>query len=97
MSEELFSQRTTTCGSLTKANDGARVILNGWVHRNRNHGSVHFINLRDRYGITQVVVDDDADEELEAAANSLKLEFCIAVTGVVRKRPAEMEIGRAHV
>ncbi len=90
MSEELFSQRTTTCGALTKADDGSRVVLNGWVHRNRNHGSVHFINLRDRYGITQVVVDDDAPQELEAVATSLRLEFCIAVTGVVRCRPDSM-------
>jgi len=90
MSEELFSQRTTTCGALTKADDGAHVVLNGWVHRNRNHGSVHFINLRDRYGITQVVVDDDASEALEAVANALRLEFCIAVTGVVRLRPESM-------
>ncbi|HZJ87911.1 MAG TPA: aspartate--tRNA ligase [Sphaerochaeta sp.] len=102
MSEELFSQRTTTCGALTKADDGARVVLNGWVHRNRNHGSVHFINLRDRYGITQVVVDDDAPAELAALADSLRLEYCIAVTGVVRRRPdsminAEMSTGEIEV
>jgi aspartyl-tRNA synthetase len=90
MSEEVFSQRTTTCGALTKADNGKTVVLNGWVHRDRNHGALHFINLRDRYGITQVVVDDDASEELQAVANELHLEYCISVTGVVRVRPDSM-------
>jgi aspartyl-tRNA synthetase len=90
MSEKPFSQRTVTCGALTKADDTKQVVLNGWIHRNRNHGSVHFINLRDRYGITQVVVDDDANEELQGIADSLKLEYCIAVTGTVRLRPESM-------
>ena len=88
--EEAFMQRTATCGSLRAADEGKTVVLNGWVHRNRNHGALHFINLRDRYGITQVVVDDDASEELQESANELKLEYCIAVRGVVRRRPDEM-------
>ncbi len=88
--EEAFMQRTATCGSLRAADEGKTVVLNGWVHRNRNHGALHFINLRDRYGITQVVVDDDASEELQAKANELKLEYCIAVRGIVRRRPDEM-------
>ncbi len=90
MSEEAFSQRTTTCGGLTKADAGKTVILNGWVHRDRNHGALHFINLRDRYGITQVVVDDDASKELQETASKLRMEFCIAVTGLVRLRPDNM-------
>ena len=88
--EEAFMQRTATCGSLRAADEGKTVVLNGWVHRNRNHGALHFINLRDRYGITQVVVDDDADDSLQKAANDLKLEYCIAVRGIVRRRPDEM-------
>ena len=88
--EEAFMQRTATCGSLRAADEGKTVVLKGWVHRNRNHGALHFINLRDRYGITQVVVDDDADESLHRAANDLKLEYCIAVKGIVRRRPDEM-------
>ena len=83
-------QRTVTCGSLKAADEGKTVVLNGWVHRNRDHGALHFINLRDRYGITQVVVDDDADQDLEKTASSLKLEYCIAVKGIVRRRPDEM-------
>lgn len=90
MSEEAFMQRNATCGSLRASDEGKTVILNGWVHRDRNHGALHFINLRDRYGLTQVVVDDDADEALVKVAAELKLEYCIAVQGVVRKRPAEM-------
>ncbi|NCD05598.1 MAG: aspartate--tRNA ligase [Spirochaetia bacterium] len=90
MSEEAFSQRTTTCGGLTKADAGKTVVLNGWVHRDRNHGALHFINLRDRYGITQVVVDDDASKELQETASKLRMEFCIAVTGLVRLRPDNM-------
>lgn len=90
MAEEAFSQRTTTCGGLTKADAGNKVVLNGWVHRDRNHGALHFINLRDRYGITQVVVDDDASKELQETAAKLRMEFCIAVTGIVRTRPDSM-------
>ncbi|MBK5201426.1 MAG: aspartate--tRNA ligase [Spirochaetaceae bacterium] len=90
MAEEAFSQRTITCGGLTKADAGKKVVLNGWVHRDRNHGALHFINLRDRYGITQVVVDDDASKELQETAAKLRMEFCIAVVGVVRLRPDSM-------
>ncbi len=86
---EHFSKRTATCGGLTKADDGKTVVLNGWVHRHRT-GIIHFINLRDRYGITQVIVDDDSSKEPQQAALSLNLEDCIAVTGVVRARPASM-------
>ena len=60
--EEAFMQRTVTCGELRAKDEGKSVILNGWVARNRDHGALHFINLRDRYGVTQVVVDDDASE-----------------------------------
>ena len=85
-----FDQRTVTCGQLRGADAGKTVVLNGWVHRDRNHGALHFINLRDRYGITQVVVDDDASPELQKAASELRMEYCIAVTGVVRRRPENM-------
>ena len=90
MSEQAFLQRTTTCGALRAQDEGKTVVLNGWVHRDRNHGALHFINLRDRYGITQVVVDDDASKELQETASQIKLEYCIAVRGTVRRRPGEM-------
>ena len=83
-------KRTVTCGDLRKADDKKTVILNGWIHRIREHGGISFINLRDRYGITQVVVDSDSPAELADFARNLRMEFCIAVEGVVRARPDTM-------
>ena len=83
-------QRTVTCGGLNKDFAGKTVVLNGWIHRKRDHGGITFLYLRDRYGLTQVVVDDDASEELKNLAVSLKQEFCIAVEGLVRPRPDSM-------
>lgn len=85
-----YNQRTVTCGQLKGTDAGKTVVLNGWVHRNRNHGALHFINLRDRYGITQIVVDDDASDELQQVATKLKMEYVISVKGIVRKRPDDM-------
>jgi aspartyl-tRNA synthetase len=53
-------KRTADCGSLRKSDAGKTVVLNGWVHRKRDHGGISFINLRDRYGITQVVAGEDS-------------------------------------
>ncbi|MDR1128790.1 MAG: aspartate--tRNA ligase, partial [Treponema sp.] len=83
-------KRTMNCGTLRKADTGKVIILNGWVHRKRDHGGISFINIRDRYGITQVVVDSDASKELAALAAELRNEFCIAVEGTVRSRPDSM-------
>jgi len=85
-----YQKRTTTCGELRKAEAGQHVVLNGWVHRKRDHGPISFINLRDRYGITQVVVEADAPEALKAVAAELKFEYCVAVRGRVRARPDDM-------
>jgi aspartyl-tRNA synthetase len=83
-------KRTVDCGALRKADAGRTVILNGWVNRKRDHGGVSFINVRDRYGVTQAVVDQDASAELKAAVAELRNEFCIALEGLVRERPADM-------
>ena len=83
-------KRTRTCGDLRKKDAGCTVILNGWIHRIREHGGITFINLRDRYGITQVVVDADSSEQLQMLAKDLRMEFCIAVEGAVRARPDSM-------
>ncbi|MFP4230993.1 MAG: aspartate--tRNA ligase [Spirochaetaceae bacterium] len=83
-------RRTVTCGELGRTDAGRDVILNGWVHRSRDHGGVHFINLRDRFGVTQVVVDEGAPQELSRTASELKNEYCIAVHGEVRARPEDM-------
>jgi aspartyl-tRNA synthetase len=85
-----YQKRTTTCGALRGSDAGQPVVLNGWVHRKRDHGPISFINIRDRYGITQVVVEADAPAELKAAAAELKFEYCIAVRGRVRARPEAM-------
>jgi aspartyl-tRNA synthetase len=83
-------KRTATCGELRAADAGRRVTLNGWVHRHRDHGGVRFIDVRDRYGVTQVVVDADAPQALRSRAQDLKFEYCIAVEGEVRPRPSAM-------
>ena len=83
-------RRTKTCGELGAADAGSAQILNGWVHRKRDHGGISFINLRDRYGITQVVVDENADAELAAVTAELRNEYCVAVSGTVRPRPDSM-------
>jgi len=88
-------KRTIDCGSLRKSDAGRSVVLNGWVNRKRDHGGIFFINMRDRYGITQVTVDttaclgNDGGEKAEICAE-LRNEFCIAVEGTVRARPDEM-------
>jgi aspartyl-tRNA synthetase len=81
-------KRTVTCGSLRGDDTGKTVVLNGWVHRKRDHGGISFINLRDRYGVTQVVVDESP--ELAKTAAELRNEFCVAVEGLVRRRPEDM-------
>ncbi|MDR0316157.1 MAG: aspartate--tRNA ligase [Treponema sp.] len=86
-------KRNIDCGSLRKSDTGRIVILNGWVNRKRDHGGIFFINLRDRYGITQVVVDTTVAggaAELAALCAELRNEFCIAVEGAVRPRPDDM-------
>ena len=80
------SKRTVTCGELRKGDVGKNVVLNGWVSRSRDLGGLVFIQLRDRYGITQVMVGDGASDEVKKIASSLKSEYCIAVSGVVAAR-----------
>jgi len=79
--------RTHTCGALTAADVGRDVVLLGWVHRVRDLGSLVFIDIRDRHGITQVVVRDN--EERVSAAQRLRAEYVIAVLGKVEARSAE--------
>jgi len=83
-------KRTADCGSLRKNDGGRTVILNGWVHRKRNHGGVFFINIRDRYGITQVTIDTEKNPDLAAICDELRNEYCIAVEGLVNRRPDDM-------
>jgi aspartyl-tRNA synthetase len=85
-------ERSHTCGDLGKNAVGETVRLMGWVARLRDLGGLHFIDLRDRYGRVQVVVDA-AHDALAAVTSALRMEDVIAVEGVVRARPAEMVRG----
>ena len=78
-------QRTHTCGDLTDTHAGQVATLNGWVLTSRTYNNQIFLDLKDRYGLTQVVFEAD-DPAVFAAAESLKREFCVSVTGEVRKR-----------
>ena len=78
--------RTHTCGELRLDNAGQRVTLAGWVQKSRKLGGMTFVDLRDRYGITQLVVDAEAPAELVEAATSLGREFVIQATGKVVER-----------
>lgn len=83
------SKRTVTCGDLRSSDVGKTVVLNGWVHRTRDLGGIFFISLRDRYGITQVLVGTDVSDAVKQTAASLKSEYCIAVEGKVAAREAK--------
>ena len=82
-------KRTHYCGELTREQDGQSVTLMGWVHGRRDHGGVLFIDVRDRFGVTQLVFDVEHDQAIHEQANELRNEFVIAATGTVRLRPEE--------
>src|SRR4029453_17274194 len=79
--------RTHTCGALTRQDVGAEVVLLGWVHRVRDLGSLVFLDVRDRHGITQIIARDD--EQVLADAKGVRPEFVVAVLGVVELRSPE--------
>ena len=81
--------RTATCGELRLADANRTVTLAGWVQKVRNLGAMVFIDLRDRYGITQITVDEHASAELKATAEGLGREYVIQVTGKVTERSAK--------
>ncbi len=83
-------QRTHTCNELGNDHLGEEVILMGWVLRRRDHGGVIFIDLRDRWGITQVVFNPELNEEVHRKAHRLRSEWVLAVRGRVERRPGDM-------
>ncbi len=79
-------RRNVTCGELTARDEGREVVLNGWVTGVRDHGGILFLDLRDRYGLTQLVADTDAPAALLEGIRALQAETVIAAWGKVRRR-----------
>ena len=78
--------RTETCGDLRLTHVGKQTTLSGWVHRTRKMGGMTFVDIRDRYGVTQLVFNNETDVDLCDKANKLGREFVIQVTGLVAER-----------
>lgn len=83
--------RTNTCGELRACDIGKTVVLNGWVNSFRQHGGLIFVNIRDRYGVTQLVFDEVVSKELYDTAYKLRNEYVISISGKVRLRPEGIE------
>jgi len=84
-------QRTHRCGELRAEQDGQPVVLMGWVNRRRDHGNLIFLDVRDRTGITQVVLDKEVSSEAHAKAEAARSEYVVAVKGKVRRRGAGLD------
>ncbi len=82
--------RTHSCGELIAADEGKEAVLMGWVNRRRDHGQLVFIDLRDREGITQVVLHPERDADAHQQAKTLRSEFVIAVRGKVSRRETDL-------
>ena len=95
---ELHPFRTHTCGELRLNDAGITARLSGWVHRKRDHGNLLFIDLRDHYGLTQVMIESDSQNF--SLVESLRLESVITVTGSIEKRSQETintELGTGEI
>jgi aspartyl-tRNA synthetase len=82
-------KRTHTCGQLRPDDIGKKIILSGWVHNWRDHGNIYFLDLRDRYGITQLVIDAEKTPDIHKQVQKIRCEWVVAVEGTVRKRGEE--------
>ena len=80
-------KRTHTCGELTAQNIGAEVVLSGWVNSIRNLGGLVFADLRDRTGLTQVVINPGDSPELAESAKDVREEWVLTIRGTVGARP----------
>jgi aspartyl-tRNA synthetase len=83
--------KTNTCGELTAKDVGKTVTLAGWVHRRRDHGGLIFIDLRDRFGLTQVVFDPQDAPDAHRMGSDVRNEYVLQINGVVEKRPLGQE------
>jgi aspartyl-tRNA synthetase len=91
MSEFLLKyQRTHDCGQLNAKNVGDEVVLFGWVQTRRDHGGVIFVDLRDRFGLTQIVFNPETDPRVHELGHHLRSEYCMGIKGNVRARPEGM-------
>ncbi len=81
--------RSHTCGELSDKQVGEEVTLSGWVHRRRDHGGVIFIDLRDRYGVTQITSDPIEFKDAHNVMDGVRSEFVLKITGTVRLRPGD--------
>jgi aspartyl-tRNA synthetase len=84
-------RRTHTCGELRLTNEGQPCLLQGWVHRRRDHGGVIFLDLRDRYGLVQVVLNPQLGSAALEAGRDVRAEFVLEVEGTVTRRPEGTE------
>ena len=84
------NERTHDCGTLSDTHIGETVTLCGWVHTRRDHGGLIFVDLWDKYGMTQVVLNPQIDQLAHEHAQSIRGNFVIAITGMVRARPDDM-------
>jgi aspartyl-tRNA synthetase len=90
-SPPVTARRTHTCGALRASEAGQTVVLTGWVHRRRDHGNLIFVDLRDRYGLTQVVFNPESSPEAHGLARMLRPEFVLSVRGkAVRRAPENL-------
>lgn len=83
--------KTHTCGELRRAHIGQQVELAGWVHRRRDHGGITFVDLRDRFGLVQIVADPATSPQAHQKLEDVRNEWVIQVTGTVRSRPPGSE------
>jgi len=83
--------RTHTCGELNAGDVGKHIALAGWVNRRRDHGGLIFLDIRDRYGITQIVCDPERSPEAHQVASELRSEYVVQIEGTVVRRPPETE------
>src|SRR5687767_9166763 len=100
--QEQVMLKAQNCGELREENEGQEVALAGWVYRRRDQGGLIFIDLRDRWGITQVVVNEETSPEPHRVASDARSEYVLQVKGTVRKRPEgtenlELETGKIDV
>jgi len=84
-------KRTIYCGQVRAEHVGTEIVLCGWVHRRRDHGGLLFVDLRDREGIVQVVINPEESGEAHAKADALRVEYVLSVRGMVRRRPPGTE------